>query len=302
MATDDRDPSRDGNEPAGDDRDPAGADRVTALERRSRLLLHAYPATYRLERGDEMIATLLETTPGGQTWPRPRDIRALAVGGLRARAAQNRRLSTAANLRVAVMAGVSMYLVMIAAEYLGTWVIDPGPLRYEWRAMAVGLLIVVAVLLAWVAPRMIAALSGLAAAVAIYLAGRQIAPLWPLISLTVCVAAIVLLAPRSARPPRRWLWLIGAFGVAVVASNYGSAELMLQVAPLLAYGVVGVAWLAIDARLAVAVVTFVLTFCAAREALFFSAGMLPFVLAIAAIAALAVGVLRRQSAPRARSG
>ncbi len=101
----------------GEERDPAGTDRVTPLERRSRLLLRAYPAAYRRERGEEMIGTLVETTPD-RAWPRLQDVRALVVGGLKARAMQNRRLSATANLRIAVMAGSSLYLVMLAAEYL----------------------------------------------------------------------------------------------------------------------------------------------------------------------------------------
>ncbi len=113
--------------------DRASLDRVTALERRSRWLL--------------------QTSPEDLAWPRLRDVRALATGGLKARAAQNRRLSAAANLRIAVMAGVSMYLVLIGADDLGNWVIDPGPLRYEWRGMALGLLILATVLAVWLAAR-----------------------------------------------------------------------------------------------------------------------------------------------------
>jgi hypothetical protein len=286
---------------AGGDRANAGGEHAGRLERRSRLLLHAYPAAYRRERGDEIIGTLLDATPEGQAWPRLRDARALALGGLRARAAQNRRRSTAANLRVAVMAGVSMYVLVMAADYLGTWVIDPGPLRYEWRIMVLGLFIIAAVLPAWLAPRTIATLLALAAAVPIYLLGRQEVPIWTLISLMVYVAAIVLLVPRSARPPRAWLWLIGALAVAVQASAYsGSAGLVPQLAPPLALGVVSVAWIAIDARLAVAAAACVLTFEVARMMPFFNAALLPYVLAIVAIAALPVWLTRRQSAPRAR--
>jgi hypothetical protein len=283
------------------DRDPAGADRVTALERRTRPLLRVYPADYRRERGEEMLGTLLATTPEGRAWPRLRDVRALAVGGLRARAAQNRRISTAANLRIAVMAGVSFSLVLIAVGYLATWVIDPGPLRYEWRIMALGLLIVADVLPVWLAPRLVAALSALAAAVPIYLLARIEAPFWTFISLMVCVAAIVLLMPHSARPPRAWLWLIGSVAVAVMAFVDGSAG-WLVFAPLIALCVVSVAWIAVDARLAVAVATFVLTFEVVRTAPFFIAGLLPFVLVIVAIAALPVWLTRRQSAPRTRRG
>jgi hypothetical protein len=230
MAGDDREPT--GAHPGtdGDDsatapqgRMNAGEDHPVRLERHSRLLLRAYPAAYRRDRGDEILGTLLEATPDGQAWPRLRDVRALAVGALRARAAQNRRLSTAANLRIAVMAGVSFSLVLIAAGYMATWVIDPGPLRYQWRIMALGLLIVAAVLPVWLAPRLVAAWSALAAAVPIYLLARIEVPFWTFISLMVCIAAIVLLVPRSARPPRAWLWLIGSVAVAVIASVYGSA-------------------------------------------------------------------------------
>jgi hypothetical protein len=280
--------------------DRAGAGRVTAFERRSRWLLLAYPAAYRRERGEEMIGTLQDSTPDGRTWPRLRDVRALATGGLRARAAQNRRLSAAANLRIAVMAGVSMYLVLIGADDLGNWVIDPGPLRYEWRGMAVGLLILVTVLAVWIAPRTIATSSAVAATAAMYFVDSYELGFSGWIALAVCVAAVVLLAPRSARPPRTWLWLIGAFAGAVLYHAGGSsAGLWLEFTPLLVLGIVSVAWLVIDARLATAVAAFVLTIYVMRSWQFLNAGMLPYVLAIVAIAALPAWLTRRQSAPRA---
>ncbi|MGB6453627.1 MAG: hypothetical protein WBH47_03965, partial [Streptosporangiaceae bacterium] len=60
---------------------------MPVLERHCRLLLRAYPAAYRQDRGEEIIGTLLEATPAGRSWPLHRDIRGLVVGGLRARAA-----------------------------------------------------------------------------------------------------------------------------------------------------------------------------------------------------------------------
>ncbi len=54
---------------------------MTALERRFRWLLHAYPAWYRRERAGEMLDTLLEASPPGRRWPSIRDSRALVVGG-----------------------------------------------------------------------------------------------------------------------------------------------------------------------------------------------------------------------------
>jgi hypothetical protein len=74
-----------------------GENRMSPFERHCGLLLRAYPAAYRSERGEEIIGTLLETTPEGRAWPRPRDIRSLVVGGLSARAALNRRNTTASS-------------------------------------------------------------------------------------------------------------------------------------------------------------------------------------------------------------
>ncbi len=296
---------------ASENRDPVQADRVTALERRSRWLLRAYPAAYRRERGEEMIGTLLETTPDGKGWPRLRDVRGLAVGGLQARAAQNRRLSVMANLRIAVMAGSSLYLVMLAADSLG---IDLSQLRltprpaWYWPDVLVAALLVATVLLTWINPHALAAISALAAAVTVYVGDGQNLRLWPFMPLLVSLAAIVLLAPRHSRPPRKWLWLIGAFAVAVlwfmVVPLYGwtgHAMVVLRVAPVLAFGVVSIAWIAIDARLAVAVATFCLTFYAEQWGQFGGSGMLPFLLIVAAIAVLAGLLLWRQSARRARS-
>ncbi len=58
---------------------------MSALERRCRWLLRAYPAWYRRRRGEEMLGTLLEASPPGRKWPSFRDARALVIGGLRVR-------------------------------------------------------------------------------------------------------------------------------------------------------------------------------------------------------------------------
>jgi len=58
---------------------------VSSLERCCRRLLCAYPAWYRRGRGEEMLDTLLEASPPGRRWPSFRDMRALAIGGLRVR-------------------------------------------------------------------------------------------------------------------------------------------------------------------------------------------------------------------------
>jgi hypothetical protein len=92
---------------------------MSPLERRCRLLLRAYPPAYRRDRGEEILGTLLEATPAGRAWPRLRDVRSVAIGGLRERAAQNRHLTTAANVRTAALVGVTLYLVVSASGFLG---------------------------------------------------------------------------------------------------------------------------------------------------------------------------------------
>ncbi|WP_238015831.1 hypothetical protein KZZ52_28345 [Dactylosporangium sp. AC04546] len=53
------------------------------LERRYRALLHAYPAAYRAERGDEIVGTYLDLAAPGRRWPGPADAADLVRGGVR---------------------------------------------------------------------------------------------------------------------------------------------------------------------------------------------------------------------------
>jgi hypothetical protein len=288
---------------------------VSALERRTRLLLRVYPADYRRERGEEMIGTLLETTPDGRAWPRLRDARALAVGGLKARAAQNRRLSTAANLRVAVMAGVSLFLAMLAGEYLASFASAFGPHGPSvsgwsvWPAALAGLFIAAAVVLAWTAPRIIVLASAVAAAAAVSvfdfaIAGRLIAPA---VTQAMCLAALVALVPRTARPSRRWLWLTGAVAAMAVIPSvplgywyWSLSPLLTPQALVLAIGIVGIAWIGIDARLAVAVMTCIVVTLVQTGAAIYGAGaglpaQLVLLLIFAAVEVPAIWLLRRQS-------
>lgn len=55
------------------------------LERRYRTLMRAYPASYRKERGDELLDTLM-TSDAGRRWPSPRQIAGLVRGGILVRA------------------------------------------------------------------------------------------------------------------------------------------------------------------------------------------------------------------------
>lgn len=51
-----------------------------SLARRYRRLLSAYPGTYQRERGDEILATLLDMSAPGRRWPAPREVAGILVG------------------------------------------------------------------------------------------------------------------------------------------------------------------------------------------------------------------------------
>ncbi len=300
--------------------DPAGADRVTPLERRSRWLLRAYPAEYRRDRADEMLGTLLETSPAGLAWPRLRDVRALATGGLKARAAQNRHRTTAANLRIAVMVGVALFLSMWVAQYLANVAgeIGPAPGWSAWPTALTGLLIAATVALAWTAPRVIAVSGALAAAAAVlYFAIVRAHLVGPGVTQIACLAGLVALVSRTGRPSRRWLWLVGVVAAVVLLSAIGPVSDFLSSFIGLAPGAVvlgielgSILWIGVDARPAVAFITYFVVMLAQSDfgvmlaqssggnignAAFLSA-QIPLLLISGAIGALAVWLLRRQSA------
>ncbi|MGN6679307.1 MAG: hypothetical protein ACTHKL_16205 [Streptosporangiaceae bacterium] len=86
---------------------------MNALERRYRRLLRAYPVRYRRERADEMLGTLLESTPPDRRWPTVREARALLAGGLRVRSGLDQRLGMAAHLRLAALLGFGLILLQL---------------------------------------------------------------------------------------------------------------------------------------------------------------------------------------------
>jgi hypothetical protein len=281
---------------------------MTALERRCRLLLRAYPAAYRQQRGEEIIGTLLEATPQGRSWPLARDVRGLAVGGLRARAALNRRLTTAANLRIAVLVGIAGYLAFSAAAYLVVAVhaligLDVAH-QAGWPALAVAVLVGVTVALAWVSSRralLLAAVLVAAAAVSLTGVWGHSDFGWPVTELA-CLAALALLAGRAERPGGRWLWPVALVAAVPLVANFlpGAGTLVFGVLLGVA-GFVGVLWVVIDARPAIAAATFLLAFWlpSAIDNLAKGAGIaagVPLLAVVTAVTGVAVWRLRRQSA------
>jgi len=296
----------------------SGEEQASTLERRCRLLLRAYPAAYRDERGEEIIGTLLEATPDGRAWPLPRDVRGLLIGGLRARAAVNQRGTTSANLRVAVVVGLAAYLAYISAsivslqfsaiEHIGLWFGGrPWSLRSDWPVLLVCASNAVTLGLVWVTSRRAFVLAAAVPAAAIFaLAGSwQSGSFGFLVTeLASLVTLIALVGGR--RPGRWWLWPIG---IVVLARLLEGARLLgngsalftdAAVSLALALGVLSILWLLIDARPAIAMVVFLLAgwLPSAVNNLSTGAGIaagIPLLFICIAVSAVAVWRLHRQS-------
>jgi hypothetical protein len=294
---------------------------MTPLERHSRWLLRAYPAAYRHERGEEIIGTLLEAS-GGRTWPRVRDVRAMAVGGLKAWAGQNRQRTVGSNLRAAVMAGLALYLSLWVANYLAGVVqglVSNFASLYQgwssWEAAVAALLTGATVVLAWIAPRAIVLAVALAAAASVVYFGLAVGGFDALLGTrlleVLALAGLVALGPRADHPSLHWLWLPGLIAVSAplveMGVGYGWFSYSWQrwwwELPLLAVMACGIVWVAVDARLMIAVVTLAAFIALQLPVADISAGVpgavagsLPYLLVVAAIAAPVVWLLRRQSA------
>jgi hypothetical protein len=84
------------------------------VERRCRLLLYAYPASYRVQRGDEIVTTMLDAAPPGRA-PRLTDQLDVVASGLRQRLGTARvpglhaGLVRAAPVALALAAGISAF-------------------------------------------------------------------------------------------------------------------------------------------------------------------------------------------------
>jgi hypothetical protein len=295
---------------------------MSPLERRCRLLMRAYPAGYRRERGEEIIATLLEATPQGRRRPLARDARALIIGGLRARAAQHRSLTTAVNLRLAVLAGVCIYLGLDATADLHRFVagqvdraLPASALgSYGWPALLAGLLTAVAVGVPWLTRRPFAVAASLAAAAATSYGFSYYETTSHLVTQLVCLAAVVALTGGTEHRSPAWLWLIGTVVAALalpgllpavtITSHWweiiASSWVNIALGADLGVAAAAVAWVAIDARPLAAVATYLLLWLVPPMLNKLAAGTdnwyaEPALLVVAAIAALAVWQLRRQS-------
>lgn len=182
---------------------------MTLLEYHCRQLLRAYPLAYRRERGEEIVGTLLESTPEGRAWPLARDVRGMLTGGLRAHAPMSRQRTTAVGLRTAAVAGVAAYLASLAVGYL----FAAARSITTAESLVAAVLLAAAVATPWLTRRRVVVPAvAIAAAVALLLTAYAMAPqnIWPAtIAGLACLAVLALFGAR-ARPSPRWLWLLVA--------------------------------------------------------------------------------------------
>jgi hypothetical protein len=298
---------------------------MSSLERRCRWLLLVYPAAYRDDRGEEILGTLLEATPGNRKRPFARDVRALILGGLRARAAENRRMTTAANLRVAVLLGIAIYLGFTAASYAEDYSAVSLTSGYSQPhgvpALLAALLLAAAVVSVWFGRRPVLMCAAFSAAVAVTYCGFFQGELRPpafllagsiarVSTLFLCLVALVLLAHWLERPPWAWLWLTGGIvAVFTVPIRFAGAfhASYLVAGVVLGLLVVLVAWIGIDPRPLVALAIFFVLSWLPVLVVNIAAGVgnafdNPILLAAVGVAAFGVWRVRRQSALRTKRG
>jgi hypothetical protein len=157
------------------------------------------------------------------------------MGGLRVRAAQDQRLTTAANLRLAAQLGAALTLLLLVANSLANvtliWVHIYAPYSRAGYLFASGLLGLAAVVAAWFAPRpVVVPLAAAAAAATAYVswAGVRAMAIVPVV-LMIMLAMLVSLGERM---PRSWLWLAGALFAANVLLPLTPLGLLFLYSPL----------------------------------------------------------------------
>ncbi len=286
---------------------------MSTLERHCQLLLRAYPAAYREVRGEEMIGTLLEATPPSRSWPLPRDIRCLIFGGLRARAAHSRQLTTAANLRIALLAGVAAYLAYFAASFV-SWDLMAAfstyghtqPAPFDWPNLLASALTLLAVALALLTGRRAVILAAAlpAAAVVCYVGPWDPANVGFTAAHLVFLAALVALA-GGTRQSRRWLMLVGLLALLPLAAGIGPQYGPVLYGALFTAAGISVVWAVIDARPAIAMVLFFLALWLPMAVTnliqgFTAAIALTALVIVTVVAVPALWLLRRQSAHQGR--
>jgi FtsH-binding integral membrane protein len=245
---------------------------MSRLEHRCRRMLRAYPQAYQADRGEEILGTLLDATPAGRSWPPARDAWSVITGGLHVRAARNRQLPLATNLRLAALLAASLWHGLAVGGFLFTVVfpdsLDLGPRHAPLPALGVILFATacalgacLAIASAWFWRRSVTITLALAVAAASALGLTLIHSQGDLLidlRLIGPPLALAALATGKDRPPRTWLWLPGlwltaaALQVVLSANWWSEPDYPLYIGFFIILGIT-VLWLVVDARPAIAV-------------------------------------------------
>jgi hypothetical protein len=111
---------------------------MTPLERRYRLLLRAYPRSYREHRGEEMLDTLLEAAGPDRKTPTWRDAADLVGGGVRERAGAHAVPGFANGLRLAGPIALAMVAGVTGSAWLvGERTVAASVVAVAWVAAVV---------------------------------------------------------------------------------------------------------------------------------------------------------------------
>ena len=141
-----RTPASDYGPSRHDSADMTGSDRSERLERRYRRLLRAYPASYRDQRSDELVAVLMSAAEPGRRAPSLVEAADLVHSGLRTRVTFARRdLAAPLSTRAIRHAGLVMLVVgtavavavVVGVAVLGYAVFQPGQLSNQTYPEAV---------------------------------------------------------------------------------------------------------------------------------------------------------------------
>ncbi|MEU4233499.1 hypothetical protein AB0F17_55235 [Nonomuraea sp. NPDC026600] len=170
---------------------------MTALERRYRRLLLAYPRQYRVAHGDELLDVLLDSAAPGQSSPVPREAWGLLLGGVRTRITHQAKGSAWAD-------GLHLGITAVSAANLAALLPYTGSLPLWTLLSALALL---AVMRGWVWPTL--ALTFATGVKAFAIAGG-----WPLLDLTLLPVYPSALTDRP---------LFETSSPVVVAAGYGVA-------------------------------------------------------------------------------
>lgn len=201
------------------------------LERRYRRLMRAYPAGYRREREEEIVATLLDTAPPGRTRPSVADAADILVAGVRARfgalgtGEASLGLRTAAPVALAVAAGMAVLGILRDSDATAG---HPSPFRpallvYLAWLLAVAGRIALPAVVAWVLS-LVALVGTLTALVAMPTEWRSPSPGWSLVLLTL-LGIIAVLGGGERIPARERIRL--AAGSALSVAVLGGAALVV---------------------------------------------------------------------------